>query len=157
MLDMNSYSNIENLYGLANQWGGSDLISLYFMNRDRIEEVNRDEVIFKDGRSMALDETSCEVPDNQYGFDRSICTEGFVTPNDRANEMYISRKMLAWICRTTNLDGWIHFGIMARAHAHPSAFHDEIGICHPSTDLRKNNYFERSAGAAEDLAPGEDF
>ena len=134
LLDMNSFSNIENLYGLANRRGDRDLISLYFMNRDRIEEVNRDEVIFKDGRSVALDGTSCEVP--EYGFDRSICTEGFVTENDRANEMYISRKMLAWICRTTNLDGWIHFGIMARSHAQPSAFHDEIGICHPSTDLQ---------------------
>lgn len=133
---MNSFSNIENLYGLATTQQERDLISLYFMNRDRIEEVSRNEVIFKGGRSVALDGTSCKLPDDQYGFSRSICTEGFIAPNDQANEMYIARKMLAFICRTTNLDGWIHFGIMTRSRDQPIAFHDEIGVCHPSTDLQ---------------------
>ena len=133
---MNSFGNIENLYRLATTQQERDLISLYFMNRDRIEEVSRNEIIFKGGRSVPLDGTSCELPDDQYGFSRSICTEGFITPNDQANERYIARKMLAFICRTTNLDGWIHFGIMIRSRVQPIAFHDEIGICHPSTELR---------------------
>ena len=83
---------------------------------------------------MVLDGTTCELP--PIDFSRTICTEGFITRNDRLNEMYIARKMLRFICRKTGLDGWIHFGIMARSRASGDGFHDEIGICHPQEDLK---------------------
>jgi hypothetical protein len=132
LLDMNNFSNIENLYELATSQEEHDLISLYFMNLDKIEKLSNKRVTFKDGRSMALHGTDCELPPD---FSRAICTEGFITRKDESNEMYISRKMLRFICRATLLDGWIHFGIMARSRARGGPFHDEIGICHPQEDL----------------------